>query len=113
MSTYFNGPPGVGVPRTASYRTIFLQRSESFLAQGRLISGACSRDPGNSDVSTLRAGLLMGKIASVVNSLGVVGAYAPSILGVTTNAQSVGDTSIVASAAVVTELVRRCGASGT
>lgn len=114
MSTYFNGPPGVGVPRTSSYRTIFLQRSESFLAQGRYISGECSRDPGNSpDVTSLRAGLLLGRISTVVNSLGVVGAYAPSIMGLTTNAEAIGSTAIEASAAVVTELVRRCGASGT
>lgn len=84
------------------------------LPQGRVIAGACSRDPGNTtDVTRLRAGLLMGKITTVVNSLGTVGYYAPSVLGVTTNAEAVGSTSIQASAAVVTELVRRAGSTGT
>lgn len=84
------------------------------LPEGRYVAGACSRDPSNTvDVTRLQAGLLMGKISTVVNSLGTVGYYAPSILGVTTNAEAAGSTSIQASAAVVTELVRRCGATGT
>lgn len=105
--------PGIGTARTAAHRALFLQRSETFLAQGRLIAGACSRDPGNTNIENLRIGLVMGKISTVVNSLGFVGGYAPSILGVTTNAEAIGATSIQAAAAVVTELVRRCGSTGT
>lgn len=114
MSSWFQGPVGVAAARTASHRALFLQRSETFLAQGKFIAGACSRDPGNTgDVNVLRIGLLMGKISTVVNSLGAVDQYAPSVLGVTTNAEAVGSVAIETSAAVVTELVRRCGASGT
>lgn len=111
---YVTGLPGVRTARTASHRVVFKQRSEFFLAGGKLIAGACSRDTGNTgDLDILRPGLVMGKISSVVNSLGTVGLYAPSFLGVTTNAEAVGSTSVQAAAAVVTELVRRCGSSGS
>lgn len=113
-SNYLVMAPGISTPRTASHRALFLQRSESFLAGGKIISGACSRDPGNTpDLGVLRIGLLMGKISTVVNSLGVLGQFAPSIYGVTTNAEAVGSVLIEASAAVVTEVVRRRGATGT
>jgi hypothetical protein len=109
------GLPGMKAAKTVLHRNVTRGGwVPDVLPQGRVIAGACTRDPGNTpDVTRLRAGLLMGKIASVVNSLGTVGYYAPSILGVTTNAEAVGSTAIEASAAVVTELVRRCGASGT
>lgn len=109
------GLTGMRAAKTVSHRMITRGGwVPDILPQGRVIAGACSRDPGNTtDVTRLRAGLLMGKIASVVNSLGTVDFYAPSVLGVTTNAEAVGSTSIQASAAVVTELVRRCGTSGT
>ena len=71
------------------------------------IDGTLSRDPGNTgDPPVPAPGLLMGKVTSS-------GKYAPAILGVTTNAEAIGSTPIEASAAVVTELVRRVGASGT
>lgn len=109
------GLPGTRSATTASYRTVTSGGPlMSVLPRGRIIAGGCSRDPGNTtDVTRLRAGLIMGKIGTVVNSLGTVGFFAPSILGVTTNAEAVGATTIEASAAVVTELVRRCGSSGT
>lgn len=109
------GMPGVRAAKTVSHRMVTRGGYHPMiLPTGRIIAGACSRDPGNTtDVTRLRAGLLMGKISTVVNSLGTVGEYAPSILGVTTNAEAVGSTSIQASAAVVTELVRRCGSTGT
>lgn len=109
------GLPGMRAAKSVLHRLITRGGYiPDVLPQGKVISGACSRDPSNTtDVTCLRAGLLMGKISSVVNSLGSVGHYAPSILGVTTNAEAAGSTSIQASAAVVTELVRRCGATGT
>lgn len=114
MGNWNQMSPGIATARTASHRALFLQRSETFLAGGKMIAGGASRDPGNTpDISNLRIGLLMGKISTVVNSLGTVGAYAPSIIGVTTNAEAVGSTAIEAAAAVVTELVRRCGSTGT
>lgn len=109
------GLPGIRAPKTAQHRMVTRGGwYPEILPQGKTIAGACSRDPGNSpDITRLRAGLLMGKIGSVVNSLGTVGYYAPSVFGVTTNPEAVGSTSIEASAAVVTEILRRCGATGT
>lgn len=104
--TWAQMQPGITTARTASHRALFLQRSETFLAGGKLLSGTYSRDPGNSSIEVLRIGLLLGK--RTADSL-----YAPSILGVTTNAEAIGSTSIEASAAVVTELVRRVGSTGT
>jgi hypothetical protein len=106
MSAWSQMQTGLSGIRTASHRALFLQRSETFLAQGKWIDGALSRDPGNGDVTVLRIGLLMGKVTS--SSM-----YAPAILGVTTGAVAAGATTISAAAAVVTELVRRVGASGT
>lgn len=109
------GLAGLRAAKTVTSRMVTRGgRVPDILPVGRLIAGACSRDPSNTpDVARLQAGLLMGKITSVVNSLGTVGYYAPSIFGVTTNAEAIGSTSIQASAAVVTELLRRCGATGT
>lgn len=105
---YHNSLPGVQTERTATARRLFLNGSDcSFLPNTNTINGSLSRDPGNTgDVDTLRCGMVMGKITST-------GLYAPSILGVTTNAEAIGATTIEASAAVVTELVRRVGSSGT
>jgi hypothetical protein len=111
---WYGGPPGITTPRTSTPRVLFLQRSETFLAQGRLIAGDASRDPSNTpDVAVLRCGLIMGKITTVVNSLGTVGYYAPSIIGVQVGASLAGATSITVSAAVATEMVRRFGTTGT
>ncbi len=105
--TYFWGLPGIGTARTASHRSIFLQRSENFLAQGRWIDGTKSRDPGNvGDPQVLRAGLIMGKITSG-------GLYAPTILGVTSGAYTSGGTTLTVSAAQAVEIARRIGSSGT
>src|SRR5579883_220132 len=106
--------PGIAAPIIASFKALFLSRSEQFLAQGRYISGPASRDPSNAtDVAVLQPGLIMGKISSVVNGLGTVGFYAPSILGLTSLAIAATDTTITLPAAVCTEIARRCGASGT
>lgn len=109
------GLPGQRAAKTVSHRMITRGGwVPDILPQGKIIAGACTRDTGNTVSSArIRAGMLMGKISTVVNSLGTVGYYANSVLGVTTNAEAIGSTSIQASAAVVTELVRRCGASGT
>src|SRR5262245_53159828 len=105
MSTSFYwGPPGIAAARTASHRAVFLHRSETFLPQGRIIAGDASRDPGNTpDLGVLRAGLLMGKISTVINGLGAVGKYAPSVIGVTSNAEAAASTLIEANAATLAE----------
>lgn len=106
MSTMPTGLPGVTTRSGTSPRNVMLGGLE-LLPGGKIIDGAKSRDPGNTgDLDVLRAGTLMGKITSG-------GKYAPSIMGVTTNAEAIGSTSIQAAAAVVTELVRRVGATGT
>lgn len=106
--------PGITAPRTQiPHRTIFLQRGEKYLAQGRSIAGQASRDPGSPDPGVLRNGLLMGKITTVVNGLGVVGYFAPSVYGVTTNAEAAGSVAVEMSAAVAAEIVRRRGGTGT
>jgi hypothetical protein len=105
--TWFNQAPGISAARTATHRSLFLQRSETFLAQGRTIDGTKSRDPGNTgDIDVLRAGMLMGMITSG-------GKWAPSILGVTTNAEAATSTTIETSAATALELSRRVGTTGT
>lgn len=103
------GIPGVNADRTAVQRRVFKAGAYEMWPGGGIINGATSRDPGNNsttDIDKLRAGLLMGLRTSDDQ-------WSPSILGVTTNAEAVGSVAIEASAAVVTELVRRVGASGT
>ncbi len=109
------GLPGMRAAKTVVSRMVtYGGYIPSVLPVGRILSGECTRDPSNTpDVGRIRAGVLLGKISTVVNSLGTVGHYAPSILGVTTNSEAVGSTSIQVSAAVATELARRCGSSGT
>lgn len=114
MNLNITGLPRYGTPITATPRIIFRDNQfTGWRSGGAIISGACSRDPGNvGAIWDLRPGLLMGKIATVINSLGTVGQYAPSILGVTAGAVAVGATTITCSAAVNTEITRRLGASG-
>jgi hypothetical protein len=105
---YYVGPPGIAAAQTATHRAIFLQRSETFLAQGRLIDGTKSRDTGNNnptDIGILRAGVVMGKITTG-------GKYANSFFDQLPGAFTNG-TSMTLSAAGATELVRRIGSSGT
>lgn len=105
---YVLGAGGVGTARTARHKTVWSGGSVPYyFPGGRYIDSTKSRDPLNADdVTVLQAGLILGRITSG-------GLYAPSILGVTSGAVAVGATSISAAAAVVTELVRRIGASGT
>jgi hypothetical protein len=98
--------PAVYTSRSVAPRNIFKSGTPAFYPSLATLDGTKSRDTGNDRVAVLRAGLLMGKVTSG-------GKYAASVLGVTTNAEASGSTSIQAAAAVVTELVRRVGASGT
>lgn len=101
------GIPGVRAARTATHRSVLAQGEFTYLKQGVLISGANSRDPLNTgNVDVLLGGLLMGRITSG-------GLWAPSILGVTSNAEAAGSTAVEVSVATATELNRRVGASGT
>lgn len=102
------GLPGMRTAQTATPRIVFKGGWPLlFRAGGLYIDGVYSRDPGNTgDLDVLRPGLLMGK--RTANNF-----YAPSILGVANGAILAGAVTITVSAAVVTELVRRIGASGT
>jgi hypothetical protein len=106
--SYVPGLPGIRSAKTATHRIVFKQGDWlSDLALGKIIDGSKSRDPGNTgDLDVLRPGILMGKISAS-------GKYAPALLGVTNGALSASATSITVAAAVVTELVRRIGSSGT
>lgn len=109
------GLPGMRAAKTVLHRIITRGGMiPDILPAGKVIAGACSRDPGNTPYTNrLRAGLIMGKISTVVNSLGAIGQYAPSFMGVTTNVELTGSTSIQAAAEVIVELNRRVGANGT
>lgn len=105
-STWETMAPGMRAARTASYRTIFLQRSESFLAQGRIIDGTLARDTGNSDPTVLRAGLVMGKVTTG-------GKYTNWMIGAVQTAYTSGGTTLALTPAQAAEFLRRLGASGT
>jgi hypothetical protein len=101
------GRPGVGSALTSQRGNVNLGGGLSFFVGGGTIEGTKTRDTGNTDsIISLRPGLPMGKITAS-------GFWANSILGVTSGAYTSGGTSLSASAATVTELVRRFGASGT
>lgn len=108
LPAQFPGLPGFGTTYQVVHRIIFKQGDwTSNLAQGKIISGAASRDPGNTDATdVLRCGLLMGKITAS-------GLYAPAFVGATTVAYSSGGTTLTVSAAAATEIVRLVGTSGT
>jgi len=101
------GLPGVGTTRAQSNRTVRKgHQGARWMEGGKVIKAANSRDPDNTGyITTLRAGLIMGKVTSG-------GLYAPSIYGILGSPYASG-TSITLPAQVVTELVRRKGASGT
>lgn len=112
-STSFPTAPGYYTGNTLSVRRVFTDQSKASIAVGNyLIDSAKTRDLGNTDITQLRAGLLMGKVTSG-------GKYANSIIGVT---GALHDTSAVTTtfggssvltAAIVTEIQRRIGTSGT
>ncbi len=101
------GIPGIRAAQQAQFRALFKGGFPiSYLPPGKLIDGVNASDIGNTPITNLRAGLLMGKITAT-------GLYANSIIGVTNGAIAQGATSITVLAAVVTELVRKIGATGT
>jgi hypothetical protein len=102
MPTDFRGIPGVYTGQSLTSRNIFTgaQPHPGLLAPTLgIIDGTYSRDTGNSPVSLLRAGLLMGKVTSG-------GKYRNSIIGLTTASYTSGGTSLTVAAAVATECAR-------
>lgn len=108
MHPVVTGMPGLQALASAAHRVIFRDGTMTgYLSGGRVIDGTKSRDPGNTgDITTLRAGLPMGRIASG-------GKYAPSILGKSATAYVGGATTLNLTVAAATELVRRIGSTGT
>lgn len=104
---FVSGMPGLKAAVTSAHRTVFRGgQFEVYYAGGRVIDGTKTRDPDNTGaVTMLRAGLTMGKITSS-------GKWANSIIGGTGAAYASG-TSLTLTSAVVTELIRRVGATGT
>ncbi len=121
MSQFPSSLPGIGPGSlTLTSRMLFVMPTNEgdFYPGGKIIDGAQSRDPGNTPVTELRPGMILGKITSTDSGstvLPVVGLLAPSVIG--TLSTAVTDTTnthvtlTLASGAV--ELVRRLGASGT
>lgn len=100
--------PGIRSERTYTPREVLVgPNGAQYLEQGKIISGAVSRDPLNTgDIVTLRPGLLLGEITSG-------GEYAPSILGTLSANFTATTFAMTVSAATATELSRRIGTSGT
>lgn len=112
---YVPGMPRIGTVRSTTPRIIFRDGLvEWLLSGGKVISGATCRDIGNTgNLDVLRAGVLMGKISSVVNSLGTVDNYAVSVMGRLSAAYAAAATTMTMTAPSAVELNRRAGASGT
>lgn len=102
------GRPRVGTEIQVTHRVVSRQGFWVFLANGVLVDGALTRDPGNSadSVFTIRPGTLMGKVAAS-------GRYANSVIGNASGALAGTGTTVTVSAAEAAELVRRVGATGT
>jgi hypothetical protein len=102
------GLPGISTARAAELRNLLWSGAAKQLKPtGVILDGSLARDPLNTAyLSTLRCGLLLGKITAT-------GLYAPSVLGVSTAAIASTGTSLTVSAATGVEIVRRLGASGT
>ena len=102
------GMPGIYSQASAVYRKVMASDvGLACLPGGRQINGTKSRDPLNTDdTSVLRAGLLMGKITAT-------GLYASSVLGVLTTGVGGAQTTAYVSSATAVEMVRRIGSSGS
>jgi hypothetical protein len=102
------GRPQVGAETQVTHRVVSRQGFWTFLANGLIVDGLLTRDPGNSADSTrtIRPGTLMGKVTAS-------GRYANSVIGVSTGAIIATATEISVSAAAAAEIVRRIGATGT
>lgn len=102
------GRPGYGTEQSAAYRNVFQDGMIGYLpGSNGVIDYTKTRDPGNTSlVTTLRPGLVMGRVTSG-------GKWANSILGLTGGALTSTGTSITVPEAVGDEIVRRFGSSGT
>lgn len=108
MTQDLNRAPGLGPTREAEDRVVTLAH-EQFLPGSFTLDGSKARDIGNSeDIRELRPGLLLGRITTGKK-------FAPSIIGSSAvlHDTSATPTTMTLPAAVVTEIERRIGSSGT
>ena len=110
--------PGIGSTGVASYRKIYrTKQGVQYFPGGGVIDGNLSRDPTNtvagneenvnnpssiSDIATLRAGLLMGRVKATSK-------FAPSIYGTTVADLSGTATSLYMQPSAAVEIARRRG----
>jgi hypothetical protein len=99
MATNYPSVPAVYTGRSVIPRDIFKSGNPEFLPSLATIDGTKTRDPGNDDVTVLRAGLLLGKITSG-------GKWRNSIIGLTTGDAAAADTTLTVAAATATEVAR-------
>lgn len=121
MSQFPNSLPGIGPGSlTLTPRMLFIMDTNAgdFLPSGRIIDGTQTRDPGNTPVTEIRPGLILGKISATTSgaaTLPTIGEYAASVID--TLGVVITDTTNTAitlsSTAGATELVRRIGSAGT
>lgn len=99
--------PGIGAALDAFYGRVFrADEGKFYFPTGGLIDGLSRYYAGTTNLLLLPPGLLMGQATSTKKWL-------PTVIGTVTVAYTSGGTSLTALATVVTELVRRNGASGT
>lgn len=109
-ATQVTGVPGPQTERTGQYRCV--RKSDQgvrYIPGGKIIDGSKSRDTTNTGyLDVLQPGTVMGKVTAS-------GKYAPSIIGLNTvlHDTSVVTTTMTLPAAIVTEIQRRIGTSGT
>lgn len=110
MPTQVYGAPGVYYGRSVVPLNIYTnQNTAAYAPSFYFFDGNYARDPDNTPTSMLRAGLIVGKIATS----GEGGGYANSIIGVTTVAYTSSGTSLTVTTQCATEILRRIGNSGT
>lgn len=103
----YNPTPGIGTERTYQHRRVLhTDGGKVLLPHAGAIDGAQSRDPGNTPVTVLRAGNVMGRITSS-------GLWAPAFVGALASAYTSGGTTLTVTAAQAVELDRLVGQSGT
>lgn len=109
-SAFTNLPSSRQGPAITPRNIILTATSRKMLATNAIIDGTKTRDVGQAangnPTSLLRDGLPLGKSTTG-------GKYANSFIGLTTAPMQIGATTLTANAAVITEVVRRIGASGT
>ncbi len=120
MSQFPNSLPGIGPGSlTLTPRMLFIMDTTlgDFLPGGKIIDGNQSRDPGNTPVTELRPGLILGKVTSTDSgstTLPVIGLLAPTIIDtILAITGTTSTTATLTSTAGATELVRRIGSTGT